>query len=491
VRALVFAALCWSTVAAAGTYDIHPSDDLYGRLQMLQAGDEVIVHAGTYMTPGFLQVTWAGTASQPIVIHAAPGDRPVLQGTFAQNTINIGGSYWTLQGFEITGGSHGLRLQAVDHATIQDNVIHGTGDVGISCNFEPNSCDSVHIVHNEIYDTGKDSANGATGEGMYLGCNNAACTFTNSVVELNYVHDMGGNQGDGIEIKEGAHDNIVRDNVIVRSNYPGITMYGFAGSGGPNIVERNVVWHVKSDNGIQVVGQIIVRNNLVLDTAITGIASKPSQNATPHDVAIINNTVAGAGVGCLKTGNWATEHGQVIANNAFYCDGASAVDITGGAGADLVMVGNVGLGTSNATGGFAMGTTTANDVGDPATGNVYPPPGSALFGKADPSQLPADDFNGLTRTLQTAGAYDGATTANPGWIVTEGFKTPPPQTVDAPFGGEALDPNNPGGTKSGGCCDSGGGGGESSLLLVLASVFTWSSGRWMRRFRRRRRSNPR
>ena len=134
MKVLALAALCWSTAAAAGTYDIHSGDDLYGRLQMLQAGDEVIVHAGTYMTPGFLQVTWTGTAAQPIVIHAAPGDRPILQGTFAQNTININGSYWTLQGFEITGGSHGLRLQAVDHATIQDNVIHNTGDVGISCN---------------------------------------------------------------------------------------------------------------------------------------------------------------------------------------------------------------------------------------------------------------------------------------------------------------------------------------------------------------------
>jgi len=474
--------VCWSASAAAGTYDIHSGDDLYGRLQMLQAGDEVIVHAGTYMTPGFLQVSWPGTASQPIVIHAAPGDRPILLGTFAQNTINISGSYWTLQGFEITGGSHGLRLQSVDHATIQDNVIHMTGDVGISCNFEPDNCDAVQIIHNEIYDTGKD---GGTGEGMYLGCNSAACTFTNGLVSDNYVHDTGGSQGDGIEIKEGAHDNVVRDNVIIRTPYPGITMYGFGGAGGPNVVERNVIWHTM-DNGIQTVGQIVVRNNIVLGATASGIASKPSQTYTPHDITIQNNTVFGTAT-CFKANNWVTEHTQIVANNAFYCDGGTAVDITGGAGADLIMVGNVGLGTSNATAGFMMGTTTANDIDDPATGNVYPPPGSPLFGAADATELAADDFNGLPRTLHTSGAYDGATTANPGWTVMEGFKTPPPVSVDE--GSPPGDDPAGGGThpKSGCGCE---GSGDPSALLFLASWLTWSSGRWTRRFRRRRPSRP-
>ena len=55
---------------------------------MLQPGDEVVVHAGTYMTPGFYEVTWAGTARQPIVIHAAPGDRRPARHA-AQNVINI------------------------------------------------------------------------------------------------------------------------------------------------------------------------------------------------------------------------------------------------------------------------------------------------------------------------------------------------------------------------------------------------------------------
>ncbi|MBW2461054.1 MAG: hypothetical protein JRH11_05375 [Deltaproteobacteria bacterium] len=67
-------------VAHAEVHDIGPGDDLYTVLGGLSAGDEVIVQAGTYPTPGFLEVTWAGTAASPIVVRAAPGARPVLEG---------------------------------------------------------------------------------------------------------------------------------------------------------------------------------------------------------------------------------------------------------------------------------------------------------------------------------------------------------------------------------------------------------------------------
>src|SRR3990170_3158613 len=79
--------------ARAATYDITPADDLFARLGMLQPGDEVVVHAGTYATPGFFAVTWAGTAAAPTVVRAAAGDRPVIEGDPAQNVINLAGSY--------------------------------------------------------------------------------------------------------------------------------------------------------------------------------------------------------------------------------------------------------------------------------------------------------------------------------------------------------------------------------------------------------------
>ncbi len=473
---LIAALVATPCVAAAGTYDIHAGDDLFGRLAALIPGDEVVVHAGTYTTPGFFEVTWAGTAAAPIVVRAADGEaRPVIAGTPAQNVIDLGGSYFTLRGFEIIGGSHGVRLASADHATLEDLVLHDLGDVGISCNRDGDRCDQVAIRHCEIYDTG----HAGTGEGMYLGCNDAACLFTDSVVEDNFVHDTGGDQGDGIEIKTGAYGNVVRDNVIVRTKYPAITMYGFTGAGAANVVERNLVW-TTGDNGIQVVGQIVVRNNLVLGAAASGIASKASQAMTPHDLQIVHNTIVGAGNGaCLKANDWSTETAQIVANNAFYCEGGAALDLNGGAPAAIV-TGNVVRGSATPTAGTTPGVSAAADLGDPATAHVYPPAGSALIDTGDPAYAAADDFNGTARTdgKPDVGAYERTADTNPGWPPGEGFKTPPaagvpdgglPGTADASGGGG-------GGASPGGCCDAGSDAnsattsGIAALLVVLLPV---------------------
>lgn len=437
-----------------GAYDIHAGDDLYARLKMLQAGDTVTVHDGTYTTPGFYEVTWAGTQAQPIVIQAAPGEHPILQGQADQNVFNITGAYFTLDGFEIRGGSHGLRLRTVSSSKISNNKIHDLGDVGISCNFEEN-CDTIEIRHNEIYDTG----HAGTGEGMYLGCNDGSCHLANSIVANNYVHDIGGSQGDGIEIKTSSYNNLVVDNVIVRSNYPGITMYGFQGSHPPNIVTRNLVWHAQADNGIQVAGQIVVSNNIVIDSAANGIQSKATVGIPTSDVSIIYNTVIGAGTACIKTNDWAAGTNQQIANNAIYCEGGTAIDVNGGAGADAVLVGNRGLGSSNPTAALTAAGSLAADFIGAATGNVYPAAGSPLIDHADPSVLVMDDFNATTRTApRDVGAYEVTTATNPGWIPTEGFKDPlPVNTGDtSAIGGDTTGVPDPGGDGGGGgCCNTG------------------------------------
>ncbi|MFT3699646.1 MAG: right-handed parallel beta-helix repeat-containing protein [Kofleriaceae bacterium] len=445
-------------------YDIHTGDDLYARLSMLQAGDTVTVHAGTYTTPGFLEVTWPGTAGAPIVIQAATGEHVILQGQSNQNVINIKGDYWTLDGFEITGGSHGLRLEQVSNATISNNTIHGLGDVGISCNFEMN-CDALVIRHNEIYDTGHDG----TGEGMYLGCNDGSCTLTNSLVVNNYVHDIGGSQGDGIEIKMNSWGNTVVDNVIVRPNYPGITMYGFTGTHPFNIVERNLVWHAKTDNGIQVAGQIVVRNNLVLDAATNGIQSKATAGITTSDVTIEYNTIVGAAT-CIKTNDWAAGDHQIIANNA-NAQCATEIDVNGGAGADLVE--------------YMNGLTQLSAF--EADNDFYPRMGSPLVGTANPAVTVADDFNGFARFdgMPDTGAYErGITGSNPGWMIQEGFKNSASASSDTVRLYDDIPLPTDSNNSSGGCCDAGGAKSNGILALAVAALLT-SSGRRSSSRRRR------
>jgi len=468
-------------IARANVYEIGPGDNLFARLATLAPGDEVIVSAGTYTTPGLVQVTWAGTEAAPIVVRAAPGARPVIAGTPSQNVIDLGGSHFTLRGFEIKGGSHGVRLGTTDHATLEDLVLHDLGDVGISCNRPGQSCSFVTIRGTEIYDTGKQAG---TGEGLYLGCSDASCTLRDSLVERNYVHDLGGSQGDGIEVKPGSSNVVVRDNVIVRSKLPGITMYGFTGNGAPNIVERNLVW-TTMDNGIQVVGQVRVRNNIVLGAAINGIHSKASSGHVPRDVEIVNNTIVGAGVACLKANDWAGTTGQLVANNALYCEASAAIDLNGGAPA-AVLAANVGRGTSNAADGFAPGRSVAEDLTASGSGDVYPRAGSPLENSGKALYAPSTDFDGCARrgSLSEVGAYERTDTGMRVWAVAESFKPLAncgEVAMDgdgAPTGGDVTKPD-----EGGGCCQAGGGRAAAGRIACAAVVIAAMA---IRRRRRRR-----
>jgi len=417
---LVPAVLVWASTAGATTYDIGPADDLFGTLQGLVPGDEVIIHAGTYTTPGFFEVTWAGNEVAPIVVRGADGELPVIAGDPSQNVINLAGAYFTLRNVEITGGSHGIRLASAYHATLEDLVLHQLGDVGISCNRPGEECDSLTIRHCEIYDTGL----AGTGEGMYLGCNDSGCEFHHSVVEGNFVHDLGGTQGDGIEVKTGAYANVIRDNVIVNAIYPGITMYGFgfAMPGSNNVVERNLVWG-SQDNGIQIVGQIVVRNNVVIGAVGNGIHSKPSQGFDPTDLSIVNNTIYGAGSACIKGNQWPAGSGQIVANNAVYCETSQALSFVEGIGT-AVFASNVGLGTSDVAGSPIAGAGALADLGNPDAAATYPPPGSSLVDAGSAAQAPPDDFNGTLRAdgAPDVGAYEVTTPQNPGWTPIAGFK---------------------------------------------------------------------
>jgi hypothetical protein len=471
---LVVVCLLAPAIARADVYELRPGDDLGARLQALVAGDEVIVHAGTYPTPGALQVTWAGTEAAPIVVRAAPGARPVIEGTPSQSVLDLGGSHFTLRGLELRGGSHGVRLAATDHATLEDLVVHDLGDTGISCNRPGQSCSFVTLRKNEIYATGKAGA----GEGMYLGCAGAACTFRDSLVERNHVHDLGGDQGDGIEVQTGAWNVVVRDNVLVRTRSSGIAMYGFAGSAPPNIVERNLVWTTLG-GGIEIVGQVRVRNNIVLGAAGSGIRSKASDGHLPVDLEIVNNTVVDAGAACLEASDWAGAIGQLVANNALYCEAGAAIELGGGApGATLV--GNVGRGTTNAVTGFLAGRSLTEDLSTPGTGDVYPRAGSPLENAGDGSVAPGSDFDGCARRgpVSEVGAYERTEAAMRVWAVTETFKPAAncgEQPVDrsSPDAGDSTPPGE------GGCCAAGGARGPSSGLCAALALLA------IRRRRRR------
>ena len=157
--------LALASTAHAGTFEATPADDLEAKINALVAGDELIVHGGTYTLSGRFGISLAGTAAAPIVIRAADGERPVIDRPAAdQNIWDLDrADYVTIRGLEFKGGSAGVRITAADHLTIEDCEIHDTADVALRANDGGAVYRNLLIRHNHIHDTD------GTGEGMYLG----------------------------------------------------------------------------------------------------------------------------------------------------------------------------------------------------------------------------------------------------------------------------------------------------------------------------------
>ena len=111
---------------------------------------------------------------------------------------------------------------------------------------------------------------GGTGEGFYIGGNDGVPIASRCVLALNHVHDTGGFQGDGIEVKQGSWGNWIVENTVHDTPYPCILVYGTGGRA-RNVIERNVCWN-SGDNVMQVQGEALVRNNALFDGAIAFLA---------------------------------------------------------------------------------------------------------------------------------------------------------------------------------------------------------------------------
>lgn len=407
--------------AYAATIHLNPGGNFETAVESLAPGDTLVVHAGDYVTTGRISITVRGTAAQPVVIEAAAGEaRPHIRRAAtaaAQNTINIeGATYLTIRGLEISSnGGDGINMSGNPaFITLENLEIH---DIDVGVNFR-SSMNNITVRNNHIYRTGAD---GGTGEGMYIGCNDAACVVRDSLIERNWIHDTrNSTQGDGIEVKLGSYNVIVRDNVIHDTGYPCVLVYGT--NGNPvNVVEGNAMWNC-GDSGIQAAADAIIRNNLILESpGSNGFNSQPHQAAVPQNLQFVHNTIIG-GSPCVRLSSWNGRPGLVFANNAIYCDSDNFV-IGGLAG--VTVSGNVITPATSAfpSSGYRVGQARGTDLSNVAARNVYPTAASRLIDAGAAQFAAAVDFNGRSRTAAPeAGAYEWVGNANPGWTVAPGFK---------------------------------------------------------------------
>lgn len=379
---------------------------LYEAMTALRPGDTLVVGGGTWSIARRTNLVLTGSAEAPIRIVAAQGETPVLtRPDAAQNVLNVGEddavrTGWVLfQGLEFTGGSSLLRLHACSNVWVDRCRFHHAGAEGITANTR--DTDHLHLTRNHVHDL---AAPGSTCEGMYLGSHDGKAVMSHSVVAGNHVHDLGGEQGDGIEVKQGSHHNWIVDNHVHDTNYPAILVYGTGGRG-INVVERNVLYR-SGDNTLQVQGEAIVRNNLVVGGA-TALASMDHVGKT-RDLAIVHNTIVHR-ERAANLSSWNGREGLVFANNAVYSEG-TAIRFAGGS-AGVTFAGNVVLGeVEGAAGPFARGRGLADfrDLSwDGQRRDARPSSGSALLGAADRAWLAPIDLAGEPRRALVAGAVRG------------------------------------------------------------------------------------
>lgn len=379
---------------------------LKSALQALTAGQKIEIAAGTYQYSSNFTLNLQGTAAAPIWICAAPGASVVIHmNTTGQNILNVGvGSqtrYVCFRGLEFTGGSLGVRFYDCTQVWFDECEIHGTADAALSTN--TNNTSYMYITRNEIHDTD------GTGEGMYLGANNGAVIMSHSIIALNHVYNTNAStvtQGDGIEVKQGSYGNLIAENHVHDCKYPCILVYGTAGQA-QNIVERNVCYR-SGDNAMQIQGECIVRNNLVIGASGSAFASQVHQG-NPTNLQVVHNTFVNSGT-AARLSSWSGASNMVFANNACYSAG-TALNVVGG-NTGITFAGNVVFGSvSGGNGGYATGNGLSDFTNvsyDGNNRNAIPASGSALLGAASATHATPKDIEGTNRTApHDAGCYEG------------------------------------------------------------------------------------
>jgi hypothetical protein len=278
-------ALPWRTVARA--------------LQALEPGVEVVFRQGTWNERAV--IGRSGEAGAPVTLSAYPGETATFDGTGLpleedQGLVELRGvSHVAVRGLRLVHSAGcGVYADRASHVTMQgvtteDTVSSGIGvwssrdvlvadcEVVLACNDGSQECitvagtDGFEVRGNHVHDGGP-GTNG--GEGI-----DAKDGAANGSIHHNVVHDLArlGIYVDAWD--KHTHDIDVHSNVVYRTGNDGLTLASEMGG----LLER-----------------VRVFNNVAWGNRSVGVSLSRNGNAASHpmrDVWIVNNTVAGNGIG--------------------------------------------------------------------------------------------------------------------------------------------------------------------------------------------------
>lgn len=396
-------------------------------IDALLPGDELVVGPGTYSMLNRFEIALQGTPRAPIRIVAADlQDRPVItRQDAAQNALNVGqlsgvqARYLLLRGLDVTGGADLLRLYDCQDVWIDRCYLHDGQGVGLAAN--SNDVSYLWVTDCEIARPA--TANPVvTGEGMYLGQNDGVFRVSWSVIARNYVHETQvaspgpGYQGDGIELKQGSHHNWIVENIVRGTRLPCLLVDGTGDASAPdgeNVIERNVLVDAQ-DSVLQVQGDAIVRNNIVVYSQAAHALASFSHQGPVRNLRVVHNTFLNP-LRAANLSGWADQPGMVFANNVCYSQGAQSINLVGGS-SGVEMAGNVVVGpVVGGNGGWSQGATLFDFQHASWTGeflDVRPRTGRRIDNRGSWAYREPVDLFGVPRLFPVdAGAVENAPAA--------------------------------------------------------------------------------
>lgn len=465
-----------SSPALAADVSIGVGDDIAALTSSLRPGDRVLFAPGTYDLEGTITWIGLGTEEEPITI------KPNGDGEVLFNNISGGygirvqdSAFISIEGITIVGSiddygyanGSGIEIENSSDITLITSVFKDLGGDGIRIDGD---CRNLLIEGNEV-------ANLENGTGISIGCGDASCWLQDSTITGNLVHDV---RYSGIYMQPGTQNVTVTDNNIFRVERG---VYLPPTELGPtNVFEGNAIWQTEND-GIDVRGTAIVRNNIVFEIGGDGIYTNDDDYGNDLvDTVISHNTVARTDGYGANLDDAYNVQGFVFANNVIANPTGLGLDWND----DFKYSGETTnyISTNVVTGlvdGFSLLDRPTfvvagggySDFENAENFDFYPRQGSTIVDRGDAAgeaYIPEFDFNGLPRqgNAPDVGAYEWDGSGNPGWVIAEGFKE-----TDAVGNSNRAD-------LGGGCCGGNDSGEQAFLFLPIAGLAVG----WRRRKRK-------